>query len=173
METIFENQFIRSKEFYNEFYGYYYFKRSPLIVINSLIAVPFIMGILSIPFPHTFLTNEPTGIYIALPLFIWARNIFKFMKVKKLQYNRELELNQGKLCETKLSVTENEIELLNISIGTKKNINFSQIKNMYKTKNFYMVNTKINQSYVFRKDSFIKGTPEEFENFMRSKGFKC
>ena len=172
METIFENKYTVTKELYNEIYIYWFFirpfKTPSSIAVCCFIALLFIIGILSILFPHIF--DKSFRMFI-LPAIIWTIIILiKYRSIESI-YKRNLELNHGKLGEFILFVTENEI--LDISEETKLITNFSHIKEISKTKKYYFIYIQTPKKLIpFKKDSFIKGTPEEFENFIRSKGFK-
>ena len=169
METIFENQYIRSKEFFNKYYCYVFFKRPVSIVVNILYVLMFVIGILLTIFQGGLFSI----FYICFPLLLRSTTILRFLRGKKLRYNQDLETNCGVPVEIRLSVTENEIEILNISKESKTIIPFTQIKKLIRTKNLYIMITQSKLGIIFVKDCFIKGTFEEFERFLNNKGFKC
>lgn len=53
--------------------------------------------------------------------------------------------------------------------GGKTIIFYHNIKNIYKTKNFVILNSENKVAVPIKKDSFIKGTCEDFETFIFSK----
>ena len=172
MENLFENKYIRTKEYYGEFYLYFHFKRPKLIVVNILFLLGFIAGLLFAFSAHS-VSPQSYITLIVVPVLMWILMIFRYTKGKKISCERELELNNGQPGESNFMVTEDGIDVYDIASESKNHINFSQIKKIIKTRNFYILLTKAKLGCVFKKDSFVKGTPDEFLAFLRAKGFKC
>ena len=171
MQTIFDNQFTRSKEFFNEFYTYFYFKRPTLIAVYafmSLLCVSCVVSLILPDMPYPF-RSQP--VFILMTLILWAYIILRFMLDKKRRYKQDLEMNHGEPIIVKVSVTENEIMLgvYTIFMEEKNTIDFSQIKRTVRTKNFFILITNAKLAVTLAKDGFIKGTAEEFDEFLREK----
>ena len=49
------------------------------------------------------------------------------------------------------------------------NIEFKNIEKVIKTKNYYILVSKAKLGIALKKDSFIKGTANEFEKFLKQK----
>ena len=169
METIFENQFIHTKKYYSEYYKYTYLKRPLILVINIILSITLIITILSIIFPAFFvMTIANITANILTILITWCIQIYIFYRSKNISYSRDLETNNGNPVEATLSVTNDNI---NISKNSAKdiNINLANIEKVIKTKNYYILVSKAKLGIVFKKDSFIKGTAKEFEEFLKQK----
>ena len=121
METIFENKFICTKDYYSEYYKYICFKRPLILIIDIIFGIAFIIGILSIIFPKLVILdiNTALGNIATLPI-IFCLQFYVFFRNKELAYNRDLETNKGNPIEIKLSITENSINILR---GSEQAIN--------------------------------------------------
>lgn len=166
---LFENKFVCTEEFYNDYYQYIYFKMPRKVVINIMLVIAFIGGI-SIADIQGY--GKLYGIILMNNnnIFMWliVLQVYNFFMRKKMKYKRDLELNGGKPKEVKLIVTENEINYLT-SGGSNISIELVDIKNAMVTKNYYILFSKAQITFVFKKDSFMTGTAVEFEKFLRQR----
>ena len=105
-------------------------------------------------------------------VFLILRVLFYFRAVK-MRCMQEREISNGELFTMSFDVTEQGIDMRNESTGGAYRVGFSQIKRAVRTKSMYILVSKAGWSYVFRKDSFTKGTHEEFRAFLRTKGMYC
>lgn len=103
-------------------------------------------------------------VIILCHFFIYYSSVRSFVKVSE-------ELLDGKPFEVQTVVTE-EVIKLTATNGAVNELVYSKIKNALMTKNLILVPSKANLIYIFRKDSFTKGTPEEFILYLRSKRIK-
>lgn len=169
MQTIFENQFICTKEYYNEYYKYICFKKPIMIIINIILSINFIVSISSIIFPQLNMLEANTAeANIASVLIILCLQLYVFFRNKNLAYNRALERNKGNPMEVKILITEKDI---GIFTNSKKdmNIEFANIEKTIETKNYYTLVSKAKLAIVLKKDGFIKGTTNEFKKFLKQK----
>lgn len=169
MQTVFENQFVCTKDYYNEFYKYICFKKPIMIIINIILSISLIVNILSIIFPRVFLSNDNMAeVNIATILIILCIEIYVFFRNKNLAYSRAIERGKGSPIEIKLIITEKDI---NIFINSEKDmdIEFKNIEKTVETKNYYILLSKAKRAITIKKDGFIKGTENEFREFLKQK----
>lgn len=169
MQTIFENQFICTKDYYNEYYKYICFKRPIMLTINIILSISLIVNILSMIFPKLVVLDANTAeANIATVLIILCLQVYVFFRNKNFAYNRALERNKGNPMEVKLSITEKDI---NIFTNSEKdmNIEFTNIGKIIETKNYYILVSKAKLTIALKKDGFIKGTASEFKEFLKQK----
>lgn len=167
METIFENQFTHTKEYYSEYYKYIQLKSPLMLIINTILGIGFIIAILSMIFPK-FIVMDIANITgnILTVLIILCIELYIFYRNKDMAYNRDLERNKGNPIEIKLLITENTI---NISSIIEESIEIANIEKVIKTKNYYILISKAKLSIALKKDGFTKGTAEQFEEFLKRK----
>ncbi len=173
METLFENKYTKDKTSVREYLNYFYWKKPILLMLNILFALLFVFTIVSIFLPAIFpYNNDLKALYIVLPLFIWTVNITRYFKALKLSVMRDREINNGNPIDMHYIVSDDKVEVHCESIETKNSVSIFQVKKVVKTKNFIILVTEAKLSFVLKKDSFIKGTPEELIEFLKSKGLK-
>lgn len=169
MESIFENEFTCTEEFYSEYWSYFYFKRPGMMVLHIIFGLALVLGILCALFPTAFPIETPLIlIYIIVPILILPLNIYKFYNSKNLSYKRNQEIGKGKVLENKVIVTENEIQSISSFSSTEISVELSKIKKVAQTKNYYICISESKLAYTLKKDSFTKGTAKEFEEFLKN-----
>ena len=173
MESIFENEFTCTKEFYSEYFGYLYFKRPRMMILHIIFVLALVLGVLCALFPATFPIETPfILIYIIVPILILSLDIYKLHRAKNISYKRDQEISKGKMLENKVTVTENEMQSISNFNSTGVSVELSKIKKVFQTKNYYICMSESKLAYVLKKDDFTKGTAKEFEEFLKGKGFK-
>jgi hypothetical protein len=172
MESLFENKHTRDEACMKEYFKYFYFGKPVLMVISIFFAIGFIFGIVSVFYPEIPFNNTLRAIYIFTPLFVWTVNILRYFKAVKISIMRDRETNNGSLVEILYIVSDEKVEVICESKGMKNSVCFSQIKKVIKTKSLIILITEARLSLIFKNDSFIKGTSEEFLSFLKNKGFK-
>jgi len=171
MEKIFENKHTRDEEFYAEYYRYFSFKRPKTIFICGFLFVVFLIGLLAL-FRIIEVGSMLTLVYIVLPLVGWATILFRYFNLKKMSYARDLELGNGAPIEVRSVLTEEGIGVYKGDAETPHHVDLSNIGKVAETKNYYLLLSVARQSFVFRKDGFLKGTTEEFLEFLEEKGIR-
>ena len=172
MKTIFENKFTYTKKYYKEYYLCSIFKRPILLFLNIIIGINLILHILAILLPNFFtLTYKEIIGYIGSDLIILCIEIGVYLDKVIITYKRDLEMNQGNPINNKVCITEGNIEILP-DVGKSINIDLNNIEKIIKTKNYYIFITKARLTIALKKDSFIKGTEEEFITFLKKKKIK-
>lgn len=169
MQTIFENQFICTKDYYKEYYKYICFKKPIMLIINIILSISFIVSILSMIFPRLVALDATTAeANIATVLIILCLQVYVFFRNKNLAYNRALERNKGNPMEVKISITEKDINIFTNS-DKDMNIEFTNIEKTIETKNYYILVSKAKLAIALKKDGFIKGTANQFKEFLKQK----
>lgn len=170
METIFENEFTCTKDYYREYYRYINLKKPLTIIINIILSISLIIGVVAMTFPNLFIQDIETAMAnIASVLIIWCVQIYVIFRNRNLAYSRDLEINNGKPVKMKLLITENSINIITNS-ETKANIELTSIERVVRTKNYYILVSKSKLGISLKKNGFIKGTMGEFEKFLKQKG---
>lgn len=165
MEILFKNSYVRNKELAKEIYRYYYFRRKLAFVCEVLISLSFFANILIAIFGETF----NWGILIFVPLFFLFRFYCYFSQVNTM-VKRDNEVH-GKEISVETVVTNEHIQNT-ASTGAVNTVEYDKIKSAVQTKNLILLRSKANLFYIFRKDTFAKGTKDEFIVFLIKKGIK-
>lgn len=169
---MFENSYICTKKFYKEYYRGIYFKKPIMIILNIILIISFVINVLSIIFPQLSNIDIHTEqLYIANVLVILCIEIYIYIKKVNLAYNKDLERNNGNDIEVKLVINEENIKILD-NLENDTNIEFKNIEKLIKTKNYYILVSKAKLGIALKKDGFIKGTANEFEEFLKQKKIK-
>ena len=173
MDILFENRYKRTKEYFKEFYSYFYFKRPIAIILNVICALGFIFGVLLLLLSDPFRSENLIKFYIFFPLFIWFIMILRYFRSVKIRYNQDLEMNNGEPLDVKIMVTNDGIAACFADSESKMQLPYQKIKKILKTKNYYILISEAKLSCTFKKDSFVGGDNDEFLLFLMSKGLKC
>ncbi len=165
METLFENSYVRNKELAKEIYRYYYFQRKWLVVCYILIFLSFLANVLIAMFEKAV----HWGVLVIVPLFFFFQLNCYFRQVNTM-VKRDSEVH-GKEIAVKTTVT-NEYIQNTASTGAINQLEYDRIRNVAQTKNLVLLRSKANLIYIFRKDTFTKGTKDDFIAFLKTKGVK-
>ena len=168
MPVLFESSFNMDKSFYKEIYSYHHFKK-PSSMLSLICAVLLLIPGLYFAVKDQF---QDAVLNIALIFYLFAFALYfavYFMKINiSLKRIAEVTNNAPAVCTA--SVTENSINY-NTPVS-KMEINFSNIKKAFQTKNYIMLMSNSRLIYSFRKDNFTVGNCEDFLKFLRVKGYK-
>ena len=166
MKELFKNNYKKDKDLIKEIYFYLYFKRPFRLIIN-------IIAILNIIYLLSIYKYSPinTTLIIFIYFIFFILEIISYKKMVNIQFKRDLELNRGKVLEVNTIVTENTIQL-NSSNNENAEISFDKIKKGFQTKNLICLMSEAKLIYTFKKDSFTKGTSDDFIKFIREKSIK-
>lgn len=165
MEILFENCYVRNRALAKEIYRYYYFRRKVVVACNALLLLSFLINLLILIFEHTC----NWGIFIFVPLFL-VFQIYCYYRQVNLMVKRDDEVH-GKEVSVKTIVTNDYIQST-ASTGAVIDLKYDKIKNSVQTKNLILLRTRTNLFYIFRKDTFTKGSKDDFIAFLTGKGIK-
>lgn len=165
MEILFENSYVRNKKLAKEIYRYYYFQRKLLVVCYALISFSFFVNILLVVFEKTY----NWGILIFAPC-IFLLQLYCYFRQVNTMVKRDSEIH-GKEITVETIVTNEYIQNTS-STGAVNKLEYDKIRSVVQTKNLILLRSKANLIYIFRKDTFSKGTRDEFIAFLASKGIK-
>lgn len=169
MDIIFENRYLRTKEVHKEIHSHYFFKRPLVIVEYILLALVMILCILSLPFPDVFPLRSVAIFWLPISVLAVAAMIIQYVKTVNISQKRDLEINDGKPVEVRMILTNDVIETCLVSPETKYHFSYHSIRKIMTTRNYYVLLTEAKHSIVFKKDGFVKGSPDEFLPFVRTK----
>ncbi|MBE6789351.1 MAG: YcxB family protein [Ruminococcaceae bacterium] len=165
MEVLFENSYVRNKQLAKEIYCYYYFQRKWLVVCYVLVSISFIVNLLGAIFKYSY--NLTSLVYAPL-LFLFM--FYCYFRRVNASVKQDNEL-YGKEVSFTTIVTDEYIQNT-ASTGAVNKFEYNDIKSAAQTKNLILLRSKTNLIYIFRKDTFTKGSKEEFIMFLREKGIK-
>lgn len=166
METLFENRYTRDRSVFEEFFGYSYFKTPYAIVCYAVLAICLVLSL-------TFFTANPY--YVAIValwdiVFFGTRVFFYNSQVNAaLKQDREMH---GPNVDVEIVVTEEGIRT-GFPDSNSAMLEFKNVSKVIKTKNLILVRSKAGIVHLFPKDSFTKGTAEEFLEYLKSRGIKA
>lgn len=165
MEILFENSYVRNKELAKEVYRYYYFQRKWLVVCYALMAISFLVNL----FIGIFEKTTNVAVLIVVPLYL-VIPIFCYFNQVNAMVKRDKEVH-GKEISVETIVTEDFIQNT-ASTGSVNKLDYINVRNAAQTKNLILLRSKANLIYIFRKDTFTKGSKDEFIAFLKGKGIK-
>ncbi len=160
MEILFENKYVRNKEWAKEVYRYIYFGRPLVIALEVMLVVSFILGIIYTKWHVVF----SIGLTVFFFVLMCVRNVKTLLK-------RDLELH-GKAVEVIVTVTDQIIHQWN-STGAQYHLNYVDIKRVVRTPKYIYLWSKSNMLYTLKKDSFSVGDDVSFLIFLNNKGVKA
>ena len=172
MDILFENQYERTKDFHKEIISYSFFKRPLIMAVYIVLALIFVLCILSMLFPGVFPFDNIAGIYLPFLVIVVVVMIVRYVRTVEISHKRDLEINNNEPVEAKMILTNDAIETCRVNSESKNHISYQSIKKIISTHNYYVLLTEAKHYVVFKKDGFITGTPDEFLSFIKSKIIK-
>ena len=169
MNIFFENQYTRNKDYHKEIITYSYLKTPMSVVVYIIVALFFIPFVISLFFPSVLPFENSSKFYVLFLLIGPAVRITSYFKALEIGYKRDLENNNGEAIEIKIIATNDGIESCRVNSESNNHFSYKSIRKIIKTHNYFLLLTEAKQYIVFKKDGFIKGTPEEFLPFIKSK----
>ncbi len=163
MEILFENYYVRDISLLKEIYTYSYFKNPLLLIMNFFIILFTLINLYFCILKSTF----SFSLFIAPIYFLFV--FFRYKSYVKNTIKRDNEVNGGKNIEVNTIATDEYIQNT-ASTGSVYKVPYDNIKNCKQTKNLILLYSKANLIYIFRKDTFSKGSANEFIEFLKNKG---
>ena len=165
-DPLFKNGFVRDEQAVKELYKDYFIKSKRFRIIYILLAILL---------PFSYLVSVDSGLdtfffVLFCSVIVAFMLIFAYRQNVKITVARDKERCNGKEPFNELTVYDDRIEL--DILGNNQTLYFSDAKNVSETKNYFIVASRANYVYVFKKDSFTVGTSEEFVEFLKNKGIK-
>ena len=168
METKFEATYVRDEKFAKEFYSYYAYKRPVGIFVTIVCIVVIAYGIIDILSADYYFA----ALSIVLGVYVLGLRAIRVKNAIKVSLERDKETNHGNFVELTNTVTENSIFIkTSINEGITEYA-MSSVKKLCRSKNYIYLVTEAKLVIVFDINAFSVGTPEEFVEFIRSKGIK-
>ncbi len=177
MEVLFENKYVRDKEWAKHSYGYMYFRRPFLILCYIYFLVVLLWGLYKSVFNGYFDILVYKSIFngyfntlvIVIPILL-ASGFWRYKQSVKISLLRDIE-TFGKPIEVTVAVTNEEI-MQTSSSGSNLSLKFYDIKKAVYTKKYIYIITNANIIYTFKNDGFTVGDKDRFLDFLRMKGVK-
>ena len=172
MDTHFENRYERTKEFHKEIITYSIVKNPATLIAYIPLIIIFAMSIISLLSPGVlpFSLSRNSAIRNCTFLAVLAAVIiYRYIKTLKNDYKRDIETNNGEPMKVEMVLTDDGIGMYSIDQDAKAHIPYKSVTKIINTKNYYGLLTEAKQLMFFKKDGFIKGSPDEFLPFIRSK----
>lgn len=163
METLFENSYIRSPEIAKNFYRYICFKRPFILTFDIFIGLSFIINTIYLIFGYT----ATYSVLVLAPVF-YLFQIIQYLRAVKTMIKCDNELANGTATTVNTIVTSESMKCTSSS-GSVNEIPLSKFKKVIKTKRLILVRSEAKLIYIFPKDSFTKGSSDEFIAFLNAK----
>ena len=167
MDSLFENNYTRTLAITKELYRYWSFKRPFLVVFDILFGLFFVYHIIEYVVYH-YSYNLIMSIYA--PLFFLLQ-FYLYHRAAKTVIKRDMEIMNGRFMNIKIIATDQLIQNIS-STGSISKVPYFKIEKVIQTKNLILLRSEAKLIYMLPKNSFTKGTPEEFIAFLRQKGLK-
>ncbi len=165
MESLFENSYIKNREWAKDVFGYINFRRPLIIVFDIYFFLCIILGIVDI------IVDKNINVYLFILPIVWIfLQVFIYIKNVNITLKRDLEMH-GKPVEITVTITDENITTVQ-STGSEIHLNYTDIKKAFQTKKYIYLQTKTNLLCSFKKDGFSIGNAAEFLEFLRNKGVK-
>lgn len=162
MDTLFENQYIRDRAVMKELYIHWFFKRPLLIVLYSFLLISFALFLVD------YIWTGTDSVVLYLVPFVFLMQFIGYYNTVNVSVKRDEELYHGMPVQARYTVTEETVTSRNA--GTEPNeLPLSKIQNAFVTKNLICLVSEGKMVYIFRRDSFTKGSAEEFIGFLKRK----
>ena len=166
MEILFENSYVRNKELAKEIYRFCYFQRKGMVICYILLSLSFVANILISVFEKTY----DWSVFLSLPVIIFFVQLYCYFRQVNAMLKRDSEVH-GREISVDTIVTDEFIQNT-ASTGAVNKLEFNKIRSATQTKNLILLRSKANLIYIFRKDTFTKGSKDEFIAFLSAKGIK-
>ena len=167
-DPLFENKYVRDLNTAKEVYFHHFFGTRVMIIANviaGLYAAFVLLGVI------TDLKNAGGYVPQLILLFVYAGvMIYAYDAQVKTQVARDKEVAGGEDFVCSLTVTDREVSVTN-PIGTQL-VGLEELKYAFLTKSYICVVTNAKYMYLFKKDSFSKGSADELVAFFKGRGVK-
>ena len=165
METLFENSYIKNREWAKDVFGYINFRRPLIIAFDIYFFLGVVLDIVDI------IVNKNINVYLFILPIVWIfLQVFIYVKNVNVTLKRDLEMH-GKPIEVTVIVTDENITMVQ-STGSEIHLNYADVKKAFQTKKYIYLQTKTNLLCSFKKDGFSFGNKEEFLIFLKNKGIR-
>lgn len=164
MESLFENQYTITESVYDEYFAYFYFKR-PAAIAGVICCVVALAGAIWLT---AFMGR--LGIFSSIAFVIVAAffvlQIAGYFRSRKMYYRIDLDQNGGRPVEMKLVAFPDALTSKNIAAEEERTLEYERLGKVIETKSLFILLTSSRAPYVLKKDSFTKGTPDDFRIFL-------
>lgn len=166
----FENKYVKTLDREVELYKFFFWRSGATVIMYILFAIELfssIINICSVIFLDILIFDfsQMMGSYSYLIVLVAMVAFSYFYGLKR---RRKLFLDYVKEpTEVTIRVDESFLHF-DSTAGNCHKIKLGSVKKVYLTKNYIYISTKSKNGYALKKDSFTKGSEEEFYSFLRS-----
>ena len=172
METFFENRYERTMEFHKEIVTHTMIKSPGALIGYIPLGMLLIISIMSLISPGTLpihFSNTSAVRNISFFAILTAYIIARYIRAPKNDYKRDIETNNGEPMKVEMALTNDGVGMYSVNQDAKAHIPYKSVTKIITTKNYYGLLTEAKQIMFFKKDGFVKGSPDEFLPFIKSK----
>lgn len=165
---LFENRFSGSKTYFAEMLKHQIYFSPRYLFSYAFLFLIFLFCLVVI----VFFDHKSVIVWFGLvfPFVIYVRDYFRYRKNARVSYERAQELFQKHGNEVVVYVTNKELILGEPEEKDTKVFELINIAKLKTTKNFIILTTKAKNTLVLQKDGFIKGSADDFMEFMYEHG---
>jgi len=165
MNILFENTTIRNHEKNKETYRTLFSKNS----IYRFFSVFMLLSLIANIIIHIFKGSGNLLIFILVPVFFLTLLFQENIQIRT-QDRRDKEMFGDEPVVLHHVFTDDK--LIFTSKGSETQLDYSNIKKVYKSKNLILIHTKANLVYMLAKDGFTVGTANELIRYFKAKRIK-
>lgn len=163
---LFESTYSRDKELFKEIYFYQYYKSGVFLICEIILGISLLGNLLSLIFD-----SEPYYYTLGYIMFFLLVQFLGYHRMVKISMEREKEISTNGVVIYTISVFEDKITQ-KTTLGSEYTIDFSNIRRIYKTSNYIMLQSTAKQLFILKKNSFTVSDSETFITFLHEKGYK-
>jgi len=167
MDALFENYYKRTKDVHRQIISYIFFRRPAAIAMIFALFCIFAYCVLSLFIPGKYSIGDTALMYIIIIIAAAAVKILRYLRTLGMSYKRDLENNGGEIADIRLVATGEGIEVFRSNTESSTQYSYRSVRKVIPTRCFYLLSTEAKQYIVFKKDGFVKGSPEEFLPFIK------
>ena len=163
MESVFENQYVRTKDMFQRLCV-----RSMFLTPASILLQVLFISLLA-------WLSVGRGIWWMLPialLFFYGILLWRCFGTVNLLWKREQELSKNQAVVYTLEFFEDHLQY-STTLGTVITFAYTDIVRVMRTRGYWYLLTRAKQAVVVKEGAFIKGEESEFPVFLYKRGFRA
>lgn len=163
MESLFENKYICTKETLKEIYSAWILKSPKAIAFYIVAFLGLAVSAIDYIWFGTLNIFFPIAVLVLLLAFYGG-----YRKSVNSNFDRMTEASSGRPVENRALITETAAIFEN-SAGAHTELPLNRVAKLIETRNYFLILSDVKLMYSVKKDSFEKGTAEDFKAFIKSK----
>lgn len=163
---MFECKGIRDKKLFKEIYFHILYKSGINLVLEIICGILFVLNIISV-----FCDDEPFYFFFYCYALIIVFKIWYYNRLVGICVAREKEHSFNGPIEYTTVIYDDRI-VQKSSLGSDYTMLFSNIKKVFKTSHYIVLQSAAKQMFILEKEKFNVGDSEQLILFLREKGYK-